>query len=74
VSRDRRLTRRVGAPGDEGFIAKASTGEPIGAAWYRLFSEEAHGFGSSMPKRRRSHSPFGRSSVVAELEALCATP
>jgi ribosomal protein S18 acetylase RimI-like enzyme len=34
-----------GRPGDEGLIAEAETGEPVGATWYRLFSEEAHGFG-----------------------------
>jgi ribosomal protein S18 acetylase RimI-like enzyme len=34
-----------GRPGDEGLIAEAETGEPVGAAWYRVFSEEAHGFG-----------------------------
>ena len=34
-----------GRPGDEGLIAEASTGEPLGAAWYRFFSEEAHGYG-----------------------------
>jgi ribosomal protein S18 acetylase RimI-like enzyme len=33
-----------GRPGDEGLIAEAATGEPVGAAWYRLFSPEAHGF------------------------------
>jgi ribosomal protein S18 acetylase RimI-like enzyme len=34
-----------GRPGDEGLIAETATGEPLGAAWYRLFSEQAHGFG-----------------------------
>jgi ribosomal protein S18 acetylase RimI-like enzyme len=34
-----------GRPGDEGLIAEAAPGEPVGAAWYRLFSQESHGFG-----------------------------
>jgi ribosomal protein S18 acetylase RimI-like enzyme len=34
-----------GRPGDEGFVAEAATGELVGAAWYRFFSQEAHGFG-----------------------------
>jgi GNAT superfamily N-acetyltransferase len=33
-----------GRPGDAGLIA-AETAGPVGAAWYRLFSEEEAGFG-----------------------------
>jgi len=34
-----------GRPGDEGLIAENGTGEPVGAALYRLFSQAVHGFG-----------------------------
>jgi ribosomal protein S18 acetylase RimI-like enzyme len=34
-----------GRSGDVGLVAEGNRGEPIGAAWYRFFSEEAHGFG-----------------------------
>src|SRR5215211_2677622 len=34
-----------GRPGDEGLIAEAAADAPVGAAWYRLFSSDAHGFG-----------------------------
>ncbi len=33
-----------GRPGDAGLVAECG-GHPIGAVWYRLFSEEAHGDG-----------------------------
>lgn len=33
-----------GRPGDEGFIAEEE-GEPIGAAWFRVFSADRPGFG-----------------------------
>jgi ribosomal protein S18 acetylase RimI-like enzyme len=34
-----------GRPGDQGLIAENGTDEPLGAAWYRLFSQAMHGFG-----------------------------
>ena len=34
-----------GRPGDDGIIAIASSGDPIGAAWLRLWSEHDHGYG-----------------------------
>ena len=34
-----------GRPGDQGLIAENGTREPVGAAWYRLFSQQTHGFG-----------------------------
>jgi len=34
-----------GRPGDGGVIAVDSTGTPLGAAWYRLFPEDAPGYG-----------------------------
>ncbi|HAN25992.1 MAG: N-acetyltransferase [Microbacterium sp.] len=32
-------------PGDAGFVATSPTGEPIGAAWYRMFPRSDPGFG-----------------------------
>jgi ribosomal protein S18 acetylase RimI-like enzyme len=34
-----------GRSGDGGLVAEGDAGEELGAAWYRFFSEEAHGFG-----------------------------
>ena len=34
-----------GRRGDDGIIAVASSGEPIGAVWLRLWSEHDHGYG-----------------------------
>jgi ribosomal protein S18 acetylase RimI-like enzyme len=34
-----------GRPGDAGIVANAESGEPIGAAWYRLFPPDDAGFG-----------------------------
>jgi ribosomal protein S18 acetylase RimI-like enzyme len=34
-----------GRPGDAGVVAFTESGERVGAAWYRLFSKEDHGYG-----------------------------
>ena len=34
-----------GRPGDAGVIAHAANGQPLGAAWYRLFPAAAPGYG-----------------------------
>lgn len=38
-----------GRPGDDGVVAEAG-GEPIGACWWRLFTEETHGWGFAGPE------------------------
>jgi len=32
-------------PGDAGFVAESPSGEPVGAAWYRMFPRDEPGFG-----------------------------
>jgi hypothetical protein len=41
-----------GRSGDVGLVAEGNGGDPIGAAWYRFFSEEAPGFGFVNPALR----------------------
>lgn len=38
-----------GRPGDRAVVAEERTGRLLGAAWYRYFSEEEHGFGFLSP-------------------------
>ena len=39
-----RYAENWGRPGDEGFVAEEA-GEPVGAAWFRVFPEDSPGFG-----------------------------
>jgi GNAT superfamily N-acetyltransferase len=38
-----------GRPGDAGVVALDEAGQRLGAAWYRRFSDEAHGYGFVAP-------------------------
>jgi ribosomal protein S18 acetylase RimI-like enzyme len=42
---NRKYVEEWGRPGDAGVIAIDETDQPLGAAWYRLHSEEAPGYG-----------------------------
>ena len=38
-----------GRPGDDGVVATSLSGDPLGAAWYRLFNDDQHGYGYVSP-------------------------
>jgi len=40
-----RYISRWGRQGDDGIVAIASAGQPVGAAWLRRWSEQDHGYG-----------------------------
>lgn len=42
---NRKYVQGWGRPGDAGVIAVSRTEQPLGAAWYRLYPEEAPGYG-----------------------------
>ncbi len=46
------ITRYIegwGRPGNYGVIAESKNGAPLGAAWYRLFTQDEHGYGFISP-------------------------
>ena len=45
----RKYLEAWGQPGDAGVIAIGGDGQPLGAAWYRLFSAEKSGYGFVSP-------------------------
>ena len=63
-------------PGDAGFVAEAATGEPIGAAWYRMLPRSDPGFayvGTGVPELIIGVKPIWRAHGVgrALLQRLC---
>jgi ribosomal-protein-alanine N-acetyltransferase len=67
--------RDWGRHGDAGFLAEDEEARPIGAAWYRLFAEDDHGYGylsSEIPELSLAVHPEhrGRGIGTALLEAL----
>ncbi|GAB3604285.1 GNAT family N-acetyltransferase [Microbacterium aureliae] len=63
-------------PGDAGFVATAPGGEPIGAAWYRMFPRTDPGFGyvgTGVPELIIGVRPMWRAHGVgrALLQQLC---
>ncbi|WES65820.1 GNAT family N-acetyltransferase [Microbacter sp. GSS18] len=63
-------------PGDAGFVALAGSGEPIGAAWYRMFPRSDPGFGyvaTGVPEMIIGVRPIWRAHGVgrALVQHLC---
>jgi ribosomal protein S18 acetylase RimI-like enzyme len=48
-SSDARYVEHWGRPGDAGVVAEDENGRPLGAAWYRLFTDAKHGYGYLAP-------------------------
>jgi GNAT superfamily N-acetyltransferase len=63
-------------PGDAGVVAQSPGGEPVGAAWYRMFPRTEPGFayvGTGVPELIIGVRPIWRSHGVGRLllQALC---
>lgn len=63
-------------PGDAGFVAESDSGEPIGAAWYRMLPRTEPGFGyvgTGVPELIIGVRPIWRAHGVgrALLQRLC---
>ncbi|QEW02676.1 GNAT family N-acetyltransferase [Microbacterium lushaniae] len=63
-------------PGDAGVIAESPGGEPVGAAWYRMFPRTEPGFayvGTGVPELIIGVRPLWRSHGVGRIliQALC---
>ncbi len=67
-------------PGDYGVVAERN--EPVGAAWYRTYTEESHGYGflaEDVPElsiavvARHRHEGIGRRLLIELIDASAAT-
>jgi GNAT superfamily N-acetyltransferase len=56
-----------GRAGDQGLVAETESGDKLGAAWYRLFTHDDHGYGffsPSVPEVTVGVSPSARSRGI----------